>query len=98
MSPLLRYLSNETIQARSQDVNIFVHATRYPRVHVWYIYLHLVNVNVGIYTIHGSYGTLNPNIDPNPWTSLHVRLAFAPPIRSGAFKDMAKHFEPVVVK
>ena len=30
------------------------------RIHVWYIYLHLVifMVNVGKYTIHGSYGVL----------------------------------------
>ena len=33
------------------------------RIHVWYIYLHLVDlyeINVGKYTIHGSYGSPKP--------------------------------------
>ena len=32
-------------------------------IHVWYIYLHLVDlfmVNVGKYTIHGCYGNVSP--------------------------------------
>ena len=41
---------------------VFSWATKPHRIHVWYIYLHLVDLNGKcryIYTIHGSYGNRN---------------------------------------
>ena len=48
-------------------------------IHVWYIYLHLVEfvlVNVGRYTIHGSYGTPFPSRDLETLRGIFFHVVF----------------------